>query len=38
MNIAGWTNIPNITNQVKTGAPQAGLRHDPGAAVPAGGG
>lgn len=37
MNIAGWASIPNITNQVKTGVPQAGLRHDPGAAVPTGG-
>lgn len=33
VNITNWANIPNITNQVTTGAPQAGLRCDPGAAV-----
>ena len=33
MNITNWGNIPNITNQLTTGAPQAGLRCDPSAAV-----
>ncbi len=33
MNITNWGNIPNITNQITTGAPQAGLRCDPSAAV-----
>ena len=33
MNIMNWGNIPNITNQITTGAPQAGLRCDPSAAV-----
>ena len=33
MNIANWANIPNITNQITTGAPQAGFRCDPSAAV-----
>ena len=31
MNITNWGNIPNITNQITTGAPQAGLRCDRGA-------
>lgn len=38
MNIANWANIPTIQNQITTGAPQAGFRHDPGAAVTSGGG
>lgn len=33
MNITNWANIPNITNQITTGAPQAGFRCDPSAAV-----
>lgn len=33
MNISSLGNIPNITNQITTGAPQAGLRCDPSAAV-----
>lgn len=33
MNVTNWGNIPNITNQITTGAPQAGLRCDPSAAV-----
>ena len=33
MNITNFGNIPNITNQVTTGAPQAGFRCDPSAAV-----
>lgn len=33
MDIANIASIPNITNQVSTGAPQAGLRHDPSAVV-----
>ena len=37
MNIANWANIPNITNQITTGAPQAGFRCDPSAAVRASG-
>ena len=37
MNIANWANIPNITNQITTGAPQAGVRCDPSAAVHASG-
>lgn len=38
MNIANWTNIPNIANQITTGAPQAGFRHDPSVAAASGGG
>lgn len=33
MNISSLGNVPNITNQVTTGAPQAGFRCDPSAAV-----
>ena len=33
VNITNWANIPNITNQITTGAPQAGFRCDPSAAV-----
>lgn len=33
MNISSLGNVPNITNQITTGAPQAGLRCDPSAAV-----
>ena len=33
MNITNWGNVPNITNQITTGAPQAGFRCDPSAAV-----
>ena len=33
MNISSLGNVPNITNQVTTGAPQAGLRCDPSAVV-----
>lgn len=33
MNISSLGNVPNITNQITTGAPQAGFRCDPSAAV-----
>ena len=33
MNITNWGNIPNMANQVTTGAPQAGFRCDRSAAV-----
>lgn len=33
VDIANIASIPNITNQVSTGVPQAGLRYDPGAVV-----
>ena len=33
MNITNFGNIPNITSQITTGAPQAGFRCDPSAAV-----
>lgn len=33
MNITNWANIPNFTNQITTGAPQAGFRCGPSAAV-----
>ena len=33
MNISNWGNIPNITNQITTGTPQAGFRCDPSAVV-----
>ena len=33
MNISSLGNIPNIANQVTTGAPQAGFRCDPSAAA-----
>ena len=33
MNISSLGNIPNITNQITTGAPQAGFRCDPSAAA-----
>ena len=33
MNISSLGNVPNITSQITTGAPQAGLRCDPSAAV-----
>ena len=33
MNISSLGNVPNITNQITTGAPQAGLRCDPSATV-----
>ncbi len=36
MNITNWGNIPNITNQITTGAPQAGLRCDPSAVATSG--
>ena len=32
MNISSLGNVPNITNQITTGAPQAGFRCDPSAA------
>lgn len=38
MNITNWANIPNITNQVTTGALQAGLRCGSSAAMTSGGG
>ena len=33
MNISSLGNVPNITNQITTGAPQAGFRCDPSAAA-----
>ena len=36
MNITNFGNIPNITSQITTGAPQAGFRCDPSAAVSSG--
>lgn len=33
MNITNWANMPNITNQITTGAPQAGFRCVPSAAA-----
>ena len=36
MNITGLGSIPNITNQITTGAPQAGFRCDPSAVAASG--
>ena len=38
MNITGISNIPNITNQITTGAPQAGFRCDSSATTTSGSG
>lgn len=38
MNISSLGNIPNITNQITTGVPQAGFRCDPSAAATSGSG
>ena len=36
MNITNWGNIPNIANQITTGAPQVGFRCDPSAVAASG--